>query len=137
MSEDMEGRPGGPSQAEPVVSALRASVPDARPKLNWLLGTTDESYGTMVWRNRVENLQCHFNIILRYLPDGYPWLRNQVLSAIEQAQQYIDDYAPELIAQGIETHSAETERLSPKGESPVGSADAPLSSGTPTEEQQS
>jgi len=33
-----------------------------------------------------------------------------------------------LEAQGIETGTAETERLSPKGESPVGNADAPTPS---------
>lgn len=38
MQNDIE-RPGGPSQAEPVVSALRASVPDAWPEIEY-----EESY---------------------------------------------------------------------------------------------
>ena len=34
MEQD-NGRPGGPSQAEPKVSALRASVPDAKKRWRW------------------------------------------------------------------------------------------------------
>lgn len=104
--------------AEPVVSG-EAGIPIARPKLDWLLGCTNESYGTMVWRSRVENLKCHFDIISHYLPDDVHWLRNQVRSAIEQAQQYIDDYAPELPAQGIAAGTGETGTGSTEGKSPV------------------
>ncbi len=70
-------------------------VREIRPPLSWRMGASDESYGTMVWRSRVENLKCHFEIILEYLPEDATWLRNQVNAAIDQAQVYITDYAPE------------------------------------------
>ena len=81
---------------EPVpVSSLRGGIANARPPLNYSLGCAPDSYGTMVWYGRVENLRSHIKLILDYLPEEADYLRSQVQAAMAEASRYLMDYAPQ------------------------------------------
>lgn len=63
-------------------------------RIPWHLGTSDESYGTLVWANRVANLRGHLAIILDHLPEDRTWLARQVGAAIATADGYLRDWSP-------------------------------------------
>lgn len=60
-----------------------------------LHGVTDEGWGTMVWRGRVDNLLVHFRILKKQTPDETAhekWLHVQIDAAMSEAQEYLDDW---------------------------------------------
>lgn len=85
-----------PSPSVPLVSAASGFDPsrEAWRDIPWHLGSTDESYGTMVWTHRIDSLRGHLRIIRDYMPEEAAWLLNQVNIAIEKADSHLRDWSP-------------------------------------------
>lgn len=68
----------------------------ARPDINWLIGASDESYGTQVWIGRVESLKCWIQLLRGQLPSDVVNERVGGLfdKAISEANGYIADAVP-------------------------------------------
>lgn len=143
----------GPSRTEPEVSALRASVPDAGDTViiehpyvyDRHIVARVVKVGKVMWEVEARSSRREWGAasrrkVLSYLPvdasrdpdELVEQLRNASDRLVAAQKQVKSQYLGRVrrIAQGIETRSAETERLSPEGKSPVGEADAP----TPSQE---
>jgi hypothetical protein len=68
----------------------------ARPDIPWHFGSTDDTWGVVIWVSRIENLRAHFQLIKDHMPEDADWLRGQVTCALEECDRYIANYSPTL-----------------------------------------